>query len=109
MVPGDAIYVPKLWWHQVEALDHVNVLVNYWWDGFATGPDQPYTTMLPAMLAIAERPAAERQAWRAWFDHYVFCPNGHPLAFLPPEQHGVLENSSPASRSRLRATVMRLL
>ncbi|NTS65562.1 cupin-like domain-containing protein [Sphingomonas sp. HHU CXW] len=107
--PGDAIYVPKLWWHQVEALDPVNVLVNYWWDGFAAGPDQPYTTMLLAMLAIAERPAAERQAWRAWFDHYVFRPDGHPLGFLPPEQHGVLEDSSPANRSRLRAIVMRLL
>ena len=107
--PGDAIYVPKLWWHQVEALDPVNVLVNYWWDGFAPGPDQPYTTMLLAMLAIAERPAAERQAWRAWFDHYVFRSEDHPLAFLPPEQHGVLEDSSPANRSRLRAIVMRLL
>lgn len=106
--PGDALYVPKLWWHQVEATDPVNVLVNYWWDGFADGPEAPYTTMLLAMLAIAERPAAERAAWRAWFDHYVFRPERHPLHFLPPAKHGILDGQ-PASRSRIRDLVMRLL
>jgi hypothetical protein len=106
--PGDALYVPKLWWHQVEAIGEVNVLVNFWWDGFADGPDQPYTAMMLALIAIAERPAAERAAWRAWFDHYVFRPEGHPLAFLPPARHGIL-NGQPESRGRIRALVMRLL
>src|SRR3546814_14205509 len=78
--PGDALYLPKLWWHQVEARDAVNLLVNYWWDAFSSGPDAPATTMMLAMIAIAERPPAERAAWRAFFDHYVFRPNGHPLA-----------------------------
>lgn len=106
--PGDALYVPKLWWHQVEAIGEVNVLVNFWWDGFADGPDQPYTAMMLALIAIAERPAAERAAWRAWFDHYVFRPEGHPLAFLPPARHGILDGQ-PESRGRIRALVMRLL
>ncbi len=107
--PGDALYIPKLWWHQVEALGDVNVLVNFWWDGFATGPDQPYTAMLMSMLAIAERPLAEREAWRAWFDHYVFRPDGHPLSFLPVEQHGVLGTRSKDNYARIRTLVMRLL
>ena len=29
--PGDAIFIPSLWWHQVESLSAVNGLVNYWW------------------------------------------------------------------------------
>jgi hypothetical protein len=107
--PGDALYVPKLWWHQVEAIGEVNVLVNFWWDGFAGGPDQPYTAMLLAMLAIAERPDAERAAWRAWFDHYVFRPDGHPLAFLPSDRHGVLAVPSKDNHGRIRSLVMRLL
>jgi hypothetical protein len=106
--PGDALYIPKLWWHQVEATEPVNMLVNYWWDGFSAGPDAPYTTMLLAMIAIAERPAAERAAWRAFFDHYVFRPDGHPLAHLPEERHGIL-GPLRANYGRIRATIMQIL
>lgn len=109
LAPGDALYLPKLWWHQVEAQDSLNCLVNYWWDAFSAGPDAPMTAMMLAMIAIAERPAAERAAWSAWFEHYVFRPNGHPLAHLPPEQHGVLGPLSQGNYGRLRAMVMQLL
>jgi len=30
--PGDGIFIPRNWFHHVEALDRFNVLVNYWWD-----------------------------------------------------------------------------
>jgi len=30
--PGDAIFIPKDWYHHVEALERFNVLVNYWWE-----------------------------------------------------------------------------
>jgi hypothetical protein len=109
LAPGDALYLPKLWWHQVEAIDPVNILVNYWWDGFAAGPDAPQSAMLLAMIAIAERPAAERAAWRAWFDHYVFRPDGHPLAHMPEERHGVLGPLGKGNYGRIRALVMRML
>lgn len=106
--PADALYLPKLWWHQVDATEPVNMLVNYWWDGFSAGPDAPYTAMMLAMITIAERPPAERAAWRAFFDHYVFRADGHPLAHLPEERHGML---GPLQRNygRIRATVMQIL
>jgi hypothetical protein len=106
--PGDALYLPKLWWHQVEATAPFNLLMNYWWDGFASGPDSPYTALLLAMTTLAERPPAERAAWRAFFDHYAFRPDGHPLAHLPPERHGLLADSRE-NRGRVRAFVMQLL
>jgi hypothetical protein len=106
---GDALYLPKLWWHKVESLAPLNGLVNYWWDAFSAGPDAPYTSMLFAMIAIAERPAAERAAWKAFFDHYVFRPNGHPLAHLPPEQHGLLGPLKPENYARIRARIMHML
>jgi hypothetical protein len=106
---GDALYLPKLWWHKVESLAPLNGLVNYWWDAFSAGPDAPYTSMLLAMIAIAERPAAERQAWKAFFDHYVFRSEGHPLAHLPPEQHGLLGPLKPENYARIRARVMHML
>ncbi len=105
---GDALYLPKLWWHQVEALSPFNTLVNYWWDAFGAGPDAPYTSMLLAMIAISERPPAERRAWKAWFDHYVFREHGHPLAHLPQDQHGLL-GPLKDNYGKIRARVMYLL
>jgi hypothetical protein len=109
LAPGDALYLPKLWWHSVEAIAPFNVLVNYWWDGFSSGPDMPYTALLLAMITIAERPEPERAAWRAFFDHYVFRPAGHPLAHLPEQQHGILGPLRAGNYGRIRALVMKLL
>ena len=30
--PGDAVFIPPIWWHHVRAFDPFNVLVNYWWE-----------------------------------------------------------------------------
>jgi hypothetical protein len=106
--PGDAIYMPKLWWHQIEALAPFNGLVNYWWDAFGAGPDQPYAAMLLAMITIAERPVRERAAWRAFFDHYVFRQDGHPLAHLPVERHGLL-GPLKDNYGKIRARIMHML
>lgn len=29
--PGDAIFIPYRWWHNVESLENINILVNFWW------------------------------------------------------------------------------
>lgn len=106
--PGDALYLPKLWWHRVQSLAPFNGLVNYWWDAFAGGPDAPHTAMLLSMITIAERPLAERRAWKALFDHYVFRENGHPLAHLPEDRHGIL-GPLKQNYGRIRARVMQLM
>ncbi len=106
---GDALYIPKLWWHQIEATAPFNGLVNYWWDAFSIGPDAPYTALLLSMITIAERPAAERNAWKAFFDHYVFRANGHPLAHLPADKHGILGPLKAGNYGKIRARIMQLL
>ena len=106
---GDVIYIPKLWWHRVEATAPFNGLVNYWWDATSQGPDAPYTSLLLAMIAIAERPEGERRAWRAFFDHYVFRPEGHPLRHLPEDQHGLLGPLRLGNYGRIRTRVMQML
>lgn len=35
--PGDGIFIPRNWFHHVEALDRFNMLVNYWWNASAAG------------------------------------------------------------------------
>jgi hypothetical protein len=38
LLPGDAIFIPRDWYHHVEAIERFNVLVNYWWNAAAVGP-----------------------------------------------------------------------
>lgn len=106
--PGDALYLPKLWWHKVEATEPFNCLINYWWDAFSYGPDAPYTSLLLSMITIAERPLPERLAWKAYFDHYVFRSKGHPLQHLPDTQHGLL-GPLRQTYGKLRARVMHMM
>ncbi|MUI12233.1 cupin-like domain-containing protein [Massilia dura] len=35
--PGDALYIPSLWWHHVESIGVLNTMVNYWWTAPAAG------------------------------------------------------------------------
>lgn len=35
--PGDALYIPSLWWHHVESIGVLNAMVNYWWTAPAAG------------------------------------------------------------------------
>lgn len=109
LAPGDALYLPKLWWHEVVATGDVNVLVNYWWDAFRQGPDAPFTVMMLAMIALAERPPGERAAWQSFFEHYVFRPDGHPLRHLPEKHHGILGRIDRDRYAQLRAMIMKQL
>lgn len=107
--PGDAIFIPSLWWHNVEALERFNMLVNYWWRNSRVGPDTPYEAMIHGMLTLRGLPEAERKAWRAFFDHYVFQLEGNPLAHVPPERRGVLGEFTPQIYHRLRDYFYRLM
>ena len=67
--PGDAIYIPPLWWHHVESLESFNVLVNYWWHDFAgegASADSAFDALLHGILSIRKLPPATRCAWAAF-------------------------------------------
>jgi hypothetical protein len=107
--PGDALYLPSLWWHAVESLDEVGAMVNFWW---RDGPDHlitPLFTLLHAALTMQELPPRERAAWRAMFDHYIFRDHGDPMAHLPDDARGVFGESTPESIAALRAMLARPL
>jgi hypothetical protein len=50
--PGDAIYIPYLWWHGVQSLEPVNMLVNYWWYRDATAAQHPFGALLRTCHAL---------------------------------------------------------
>ncbi|WP_176399664.1 cupin-like domain-containing protein [Novosphingobium sp. B 225] len=88
--PGDAVYVPYGWFHHVEALDPVSMLVNYWWPAPAMTPASAWDAMLHGMLALRPLSAEARRHWAAMFAHYVFEADGPAGEHLPPPARGVL-------------------
>ena len=107
--PGDVLFYPALWWHNVEALGRFNVMINYWWNDAPAFADSPMTTLLHAMLSLRERPAAERAAWAAMFDHYIWRGGGDARDHLPPAMQGDLAPLDPATARRLRAKLLQRL
>ena len=106
---GDVLVYPALWWHHVEALDDFNVLVNYWWNAAPAFMDTPMDTMLHALLSLRDRPAQEKRAWRAMFDHYVFGDAEAVAAHLPPPARGPLAPLDELGARQVRAYLLHRL
>lgn len=98
LAPGDAIFIPMLWWHHVESLDKVNALMNYWWNG-ASAPNSvspsPIDSLNIALLAMRNMTAKQREAWRFLFDHYLFKQGVDPASYIPEHQHHLLGEITP--------------
>lgn len=105
--PGDAIYIPPLWWHHVRSLEPFNVLVNYWWEAAPVGAGSPFECLVHGLLAIRCLPPAERNAWLALFEHYVFQTGEDPAAHLEPQNRGVLGPMTPQLSQQIRAFLLR--
>ena len=107
--PGDAIFIPKWWWHNVESLEPLNLSMNYWWFEGPKGGAEPFGALVHGLLAITELPAEDRELWRQMFDHYVFRTNGDPAPYLPPEGRGILGPLSAPLAGFMRAQLIRSL
>ena len=101
--PGDAIYVPSLWWHAVASGAEVGAMINYWWRDGPARTMSPQQSLLHALMTMRDLPPAERAAWRVMFDHYVFGDNGDPAAHLPDGAKGILGDQSPQQIEQLKA------
>ena len=104
--PGDAIYIPPLWWHHVHSLERVNMLVNYWWMRTAPGHATPpfgLDSLMHAVVALRGLPAAQRHAWREVFEHYVFDTERDVAGHIPPERQSMLGPLTSEQHALLRA------
>ena len=109
MEAGDALFIPSMWWHHVEALEAFNVLVNYWW---RTVPDYlgtPQDVLNHAMLTIRDMPQEEKKIWKQFFDHYVFENDESTISHIPAHARGILDPMTNQSARRLRALLLNRL
>ena len=91
--PGDAIFIPPLWWHHVQSLELCNILVNYWW-GASHADNAGLDALTHALITLRRLPATQRAAWAALFDYYVFGDNETATAHIPEGRRGMLGSLS---------------
>ena len=107
--PGDAIFIPSMWFHQVESLCPIGMLVNFWWRDAAAHMFSPLFTMLHALLSIRDLPKKEREHWQRMFAYYIFETEADPMAHIPPDARGFFGELTPEKIARLRATLLHSL
>lgn len=103
--PGDVLFYPAMWWHQVDATAPFNMLINYWWETAPGFSDTPMNTLLHGLLSLRGRTTSEKAAWKAIFEHYLFAPPEIATNHLPEHAHGALSLDDIRAR-RLRALLL---
>jgi len=101
--PGDALYYPSMWWHEVEAFDRFNAMVNFWWMAAEPYLGNPMDVLTHAMMSLRDRPIKEKEAWKALFNYYIFDDNERVRKHMPPESHGALATMTEDQTRRIRA------
>jgi hypothetical protein len=107
--PGDAVYIPCFWWHNVESLDPFNILINYWWSDVRAEAGRPFAALVHGIMSISYLPADHRDAWRKIFDHYVFQTNGDPVPHLAPKNRGLLGTMTPQLANSIKGWLLNAL
>ena len=106
---GDALYLPSMWWHQVESLNPFNVLVNYWWSNSSRHMGPALNVLYHALLSLRDKPEHERQAWKHIFDYYIFDNPEQAGEHIPDETRGYLGEIDAAKSKMLRAMLLNKL
>lgn len=107
--PGDAIFIPSMWWHHVEALDPFNVLINYWWKRNPEFMGDPKHVLIHALLSIRDLPPEQRKAWLNIFRYYVFEFDEELVSHIPEDRRGILSAIDDTMARKLRAHLLNSL
>ena len=106
LAAGDALFIPSMWWHHVEAREAFNFLINYWWTLSPVFMGSPTVAMMHAILSIRDLPLRQRQAWRHLFEHYVFGADEDVYSHVPEAGRGCLAPLTEEQAHRLRAGLL---
>lgn len=101
--PGDALYIPSMWWHHIEGTEPLNMLVNFWWRDVPAYLGRSENTLYHALLTLAQLPSNERQAWHAMFEYYVFDRQPGQYDHIAPHARGPLGELDEATQRQFKA------
>ncbi len=104
--PGDALFLPGMWWHHVESLGKFNVLVNYWMRELPAYYGAALDVLNHAILSIRGLPAEQKKAWKQLFNHYVFECDDKNFEHIPEAARGVLGEMTDDTARKIRALLL---
>jgi hypothetical protein len=107
--PGDALFIPYMWWHHVQSRERFNVLVNYWWEETPQWQGSPFEALLHAIMSVKSLSPEKRAIWKTVFDHYVFQEGGDPVAHLTQRQRGIQGDASPRLAEVIRQQLIHVM
>jgi hypothetical protein len=88
--PGDALFIPSMWFHHVESLEPVNLLINAWWRETPAHIDSPMAALRLALMTLRALPERDRRTWQHHFHHFIFGADDTTWAHIPATARGVL-------------------
>jgi hypothetical protein len=103
--PGDAIFIPSMWFHHIESLAPLNLLINAWWRQTPEHVDSPLSTLRLALMTLRDLPEKERRVWQHHFQHFIWGAEPSTWAHIPEAARGILgpidEDLSRQARAQL--------
>jgi len=107
--PGDALFIPSMWFHHIEALEPVNLLINAWWRQVPEHVDSPLSTLRLALMTLRDLPERERRIWAHHFQHFVFGADATTWAHIPEAARGLLGPIDEALSRQARTQLLNQL
>lgn len=104
--PGDALFIPSMWWHNVEALERVNLLINYWWQNVGAHVGQPMDAIKHALLSVKPLSKEQKQAWLTMMEYWLLNDDWE---HIPESVRGSLAEMDEKTARYLRAELLKNL
>jgi hypothetical protein len=104
--PGDAIFIPSMWFHHVEGLEPINLLINAWWRQSPEYMDSPVSALHLALMTLRSLPEKERRIWQQHFQHFIFGADASTWAHIPPAARGLLDGADETASRQARAQLL---
>ncbi len=101
--PGDALYIPSMWWHHIEGQQSINLLINFWWRDTPGFLGRSENALYHALVTINQLPQEQRMAWKAMFNHFVFGEEPDRHDHIPDHMKGPLGSLSEDAVRQFRA------